>query len=128
VRWQPGAAKGPPGVLSFKSRGASGWSLPYPHTPQLFAPGWGCLPIFFGVYVLTRIIFPALLPSYGGLPLNTSSCSFLVLRKTRRTVEWVVTLVHPSMGDPDCIQKPHQLFFVQDHILDMNPKPSRFDY
>jgi hypothetical protein len=34
----------------------------------------------------------------------------------------------PSMGDPDCIQKPHQLFFVQDHILDMNPKPSRFDY
>ena len=34
----------------------------------------------------------------------------------------------PSMGDPDCIQKPHQLFFVQDHILDMNLKPSRFDY
>jgi hypothetical protein len=24
--------------------------------------------------------------------------------------------------------KPHQLFFVQDHILDMNRKPSRFDY
>jgi hypothetical protein len=32
------------------------------------------------------------------------------------------------MGDPDCLQKPHQLFFVQDHILDMNLKPSRFDY
>jgi hypothetical protein len=92
VRWQPGAAKGPPGVFVQKTRGASARSRPYPHTPQLFAPGWGCLPIFFGVYVWTRIIFPALVPSYGGYPLNTSSCSFL-----RRGVpyEWVVTLVHP---------------------------------
>jgi len=46
---------------------------------------------------------------------------------TQRRVR-VGTLVHPPWETPDCIQKPHQLFFVQDHILDMNPKPSGFDY